>query len=250
MMHGFKVEFSIAGMRTAFIGTYQGKIGGPTIGILAEYNVLTGVGHGCGHNIIGTAAVGAAVGVSSIMSQLKGSLRILGTPNEEGGSKGGKIPMVEEGVFKNVDAVIMIHPTRSTREDRIIHRKYRLASEESSLALCGVEIRFRGKATHASATPELGINALDAVIQTYNGINALRQHIRSDARIHGIITGGENAPNVVPDEASAYFYVRAGDTAYLWELMQKVKHCAEGAALDTGAALKFKQEKYHMEPVK
>ncbi|MFH0848527.1 MAG: M20 family metallopeptidase [archaeon] len=246
--HGFRVVRGVAGLPTAFTATFDGQQKGPTIAILAEYDALPGVGHGCGHNIIGTSAIAAAVGLSKLMPKLPGKLVVVGTPNEEGGAEGGKIREVDAGVFEDIDAAIMIHPGRSARSDGLVHPK--VTDETKSLALGGVEIRFKGKATHAAATPELGINALDAIILTFVGLNTLRQHIRSDSRIHGIITEGGKAPNIVPEEAAAYFYVRAGETSYMWELMEKLKGCAEGAAKATGATLQFKQSPHHMEVVK
>jgi amidohydrolase len=245
--HGFEVERGVAGLDTAFNAVFKGKPRGPTIAIIAEYDALPGVGHGCGHNIIGTAAMAAGIAVSKILPQIPGTVMVVGTPFEEGGARGGKIPMVEKGVFDGVDAAMYVHPSPSARADGIVHT---VTEVRSSLALGAVEIRFKGRATHASSTPELGVNALDAVIQTFNGLNALRQHIRSDSRIHGIITDGGKAPNVVPEEAAAYFYVRSPETDYMWKLMAKLKKCAEGAALATGAELEWNQNPYHMAPVK
>jgi amidohydrolase len=247
--HGFKVTRNIAGMETAFVATLEGQPHGPTIAVLAEYDALAGIGHGCGHNIIGTSAIGAGIGLSKVMPQLPGKLMVIGTPNEEGGAEGGKIRLVEAGVFNNVDAAMMIHPSGSARAGQIVHPKL-VENAPPMLALGAAEIRFKGKATHAAATPELGINALDAIILTFVGLSVLRQQIRSDSRIHGIITDGGKAPNIIPDEAAAYFYVRASETSYMWELMEKLKSCAEGAAKATGATLEFKQNPHHMASVK
>jgi amidohydrolase len=164
--------------------------------------------------------------VGKIKENLPGTLLLLGTPAEEEG--GGKIIMVNEGVFKEIDVAMMFHPSSNyTMVDR------------GSLALTEVKIEFFGKAAHASASPEQGINALDAVIQTFNGISALRQHIKDGARIHGIITHGGVKPNIVPDYAAAAFYVRAADNDYCNELLAKVEGCAKGSALATGATLSF-----------
>jgi amidohydrolase len=245
--HGFEVERGLADLETSFNGVFRGKPGGPTVAILAEYDALPGVGHGCGHNIIGTAALTAGIALSKVISKIPGTVMVVGTPFEEGGARGGKIPMVEEGVFDGVDAAMYVHPFPSVKSDGLVHSK---AVEITSLALGAVEIKFKGRPTHASGSPELGINALDAVIQTFNGLNALRQHIRSDSRIHGIITDGGKAPNVVPEEAAAYFFVRSPEKDYMWELMAKLKKCAEGAALATGAELVWNQNPYHMAPLK
>jgi len=247
--HGFTVSTRIAGMRTSFTATLKGKSEGPTIAILAEYDALPGIGHGCGHNIIASSAVAAAIGLSKVLSRLPGELLVIGTPNEEGGAEGGKIRLVEAGVFTGVDVAMMVHPDRSAIVGAIVHPKL-TEDMPPSLALGAAEIRFRGKATHASATPEVGINALDAVILTFVGLNALRQHIRDDSRIHGIITEGGKAPNIVPDEAAAYFYVRATDTDYMWQLVNKLRMCAEGAAIATGAQLNFRQSPQYMSSVK
>jgi len=247
--NGFKVTRNIAGMETAFVATLEGQPHGPAIAILAEYDALAGIGHGCGHNIIGTSAIAAGIGLTKVIPKLAGKLMVIGTPNEEGGAEGGKIRLVEAGVFNDVAAAMMIHPSGSARTGPIAHPKL-VENAPPMLALGAVEIRFKGKATHAAATPDLGINALDAVILTFVGLSALRQHIRSDSRIHGIITEGGKAPNIIPDEAAAYFYVRASETSYMWELMEKLKSCAEGAAKATGATLEFKQNPHHMASVK
>ncbi|MCD6136778.1 amidohydrolase, partial [Candidatus Bipolaricaulota bacterium] len=162
----------------------------------------------------------------ALKEELPGELVFLGTPAEEGG--GGKVIMVDAGLFNGVDAAMMFHPSSRTVVDR------------KSLAITEVMIEFTGKASHAAGSPEKGINALDAVIQTFNGINALRQHIKDGARIHGIITDGGEKPNIVPEHAAANFYVRALENDYRDELLEKLKNCAEGAALATGATLEFK----------
>ncbi|MFW9914503.1 MAG: M20 family metallopeptidase [Candidatus Thorarchaeota archaeon] len=224
--HGIEVEVGVAGLETAFRAVHPAEDGPPIIAVLAEYDALPEIGHGCGHNLIATAALGAFLAVGSIKEKLPGTLLLLGTPAEEEG--GGKITMVSEGVFKEIDAAMMFHPSSG----------YTMVNR-GSLALTEVRIEFTGKAAHASASPEQGINALDAVIQTFNGINALRQHIRDGARIHGIITHGGTKPNIVPDYAAAEFYVRAADNEYCNELLEKFENCAKGAALVTGAILSF-----------
>lgn len=225
--NGFAVQRGVAGMETAFVATVHGKDGGPTVAFLAEYDALAGLGHACGHNIIGTAAVGAGLAIKAVLPELIGTVQVIGTPAEEGG--GGKVIMVEAGVFDDIDAAMMVHPSGRN----LVGRK--------ALTAIPVGIEFFGQAAHAAATPDEGINALDAILLTFNGINALRQHIRDDARIHGIITHGGDAPNIVPDYAAAEFIVRAADTPYATEVLEKVRACAEGAALATGARLEFKQ---------
>jgi len=223
--NGFVVERKVAGMDTAFKATFKGKEDGPTIALLAEYDALPEIGHACGHNLIGTIALGAGLALSRVMPKLNGSVMVLGTPDEEG--SGGKVTMIESGLFKDVDAVMIVHPSNKTQVVADI------------LAISSVEIKFKGKAAHASSSPEKGINALDAVIQTFNGINALRQHVRSDVRIHGIITDGGKRPNIVPETASAFFFIRAADRRYKEKILRKVKRCAQGAAAATGAKLGF-----------
>jgi amidohydrolase len=248
--NGFKVTRCIAGMQTAFVAAAEGKQGGPTVGILAEYDALPGIGHGCGHNIIGTASIAAALGVGSVIREIPGRFMLFGTPNEEGGAEGGKIRMVEAKVFEGVDVTVAIHPGSSVRSESMVHPKISEDLYGASLACSSVEIRFKGKSAHAAMAPELGINALDAVVLTFVGLNALRQHIRSDSRIHGIITNGGKAPNIIPDEAAAYFYVRSPDSDYMFQLVEKLRRCAAGAAIATGAELDFRKNLRYMETVK
>jgi amidohydrolase len=225
---GFQVQLGVAGLDTAIEAIHPERSDGPTIAILAEYDALPEIGHACGHNLIAAAALGASLALGSIKEHIPGRLIFMGTPAEE--DIGGKIAMVEAGLFKDVDAAMMFHPSAGYT---MVGRK--------GLALTEVKMEFHGRAAHAAASPEKGINALDAVIQTFNGINALREHIRSSARIHGIISRGGTKPNIVPDYASAAFYVRASTDEYCEELLEKVENCAKGAALATGATLKFER---------
>ena len=220
---GFKVEKPVGGLDTAFRATYIGNMGenGPTVAFLAEYDALPKIGHACGHNLIGTASLGAALGLAREMGDLPGCIQLIGTPGEEGG--GGKVILTEAGIFDGIDAAMMFHPSGKT-----VLWKHALARHKLS-------IEFFGKSSHAASYPEKGINALDATIQTFNSINALREHIANDARIHGIITDGGQSPNIVPDHSEAQFYVRALGDVYCDELLEKVKDCARGAATATGA---------------
>src|SRR3972149_3257064 len=169
--------------------------GTPTA-ILCEYDALPGLGHACGHNVIATSGAGAGAALAAVRGQLpKGRIQVIGTPAEEGG--GGKMKLIEGGVFTDVDCAMMIHGLDRT----ILHADL--------LGIVRVNFDFTGKAAHASADPWQGVNALDAVIQTFNAITALRQKVRPDVRIHGIITNGGQAPNIIPEAASATFYVRA-----------------------------------------
>ncbi|WP_077210970.1 M20 family metallopeptidase [Bacillus dakarensis] len=223
--HGFQVEIGTCGLSTAFKAVYDSGKEGPAIGFMAEYDALPEVGHACGHNLIGTMGIGAGIGLSKVIAETGGKVIVFGTPAEE--TSGGKVTMAEEGLFDALDVALMVHP-----QDKYV-------KSGTSLAMDAIQFEFFGKSAHAAASPHMGINALDAVIQTFNSINALRQHITSDARIHGIITEGGKAANVVPDYAVAQFYVRASKREYVNELVEKVKRCAEGAALQTGATMKW-----------
>jgi len=219
------VEKPIEGLETAFRASYSGSREGPTVAFLAEYDALPKLGHACGHNLIGAASLGAALGMRAAMDKLPGSVQLIGTPGEEGG--GGKVILVEAGVFDDVDVAMMFHPSGKT-----ILWKHALARRK-------LFIEFFGKSAHAASFPEKGINALDATIQTFQNINALRQHIKDSARIHGIITHGGEAPNIVPDYSACLFYVRAMDDDYCNELLEKVKNCARGASIATGARVEM-----------
>ncbi|MDD4504281.1 MAG: M20 family metallopeptidase [Clostridiaceae bacterium] len=222
---GFSIETNIIGKPTAFKSVYDSQKPGPTVAFLCEYDSLPGVGHGCGHNMIGTMSCGAAVGLSKVLGKIGGRIVVLGTPAEE--TNGAKVDMAENGIFKDIDAAMILHPEDKTYESG------------NSLAMDALQFDFRGRASHAASSPHEGINALDAVILTFNGINALRQHVTSDVRIHGIIKEGGKAANIVPDRAIAQFYVRAGKKKYLKEVTEKVKNIAKSAALMTGADLEI-----------
>ncbi|MEK7774080.1 MAG: M20 family metallopeptidase, partial [Deltaproteobacteria bacterium] len=227
---GFEVEAGVAGMETAFSAVLGS--GRPVAALLAEMDALPGIGHGCGHNIAGVASIGAGAALSAVFKRRlppgKGTLLVLGTPAEELGR--GKIEMIKAGVFNGVDAAMMVHG--SSRRTVVKH----------FLGLIRLNFTFRGHASHASAYPEEGINALDAVIQTFNAINALRQQLRSDVRVHGIITEGGKAPNIIPELTRASFYVRAKDLKELESVKKRVFNCANGAATATGCALEVEEE--------
>ena len=234
---GFKVERGVAGVDTAFRGTIETG-DGPTIAILCEYDALPAIGHACGHNVIATAGVGAGAALAALRERLpKGCVQVIGTPAEEGG--GGKVKLIRGGVFKTVDAAMMIHGF-----DRwIMH--------QDLLGIVRCRFEFTGKAAHASADPWEGVNALDAVIQTFNNVSMLRQQIRPEARIHGIINEGGAAANIIPEFAAATFYVRAAELDYMWTLQKRVIACAEGAARATGCTLKVVEQRDNAyEPMK
>jgi amidohydrolase len=230
---GIPVEMGTAGMATAFKAELGGRAGQrPRVAILAEYDALPGLGHGCGHNLIGTSAVGAGLALKEVLPELDGSIWVLGTPAEESAApnSGGKVHMVNAGIFEDVDAAIMFHPGTETA-----------ITLDRSLAARGFEFYFHGKAAHAAGAPEDGINALDAVVLLYNAISVLRQQVRSDVRIHGIILSGGAAANIIPDYAAIRYRTRADDSEYLTDVVERVVACAEGAAKATGCRLEWKE---------
>ena len=231
---GFHVERGVVGLATAFRATY-GR-GSPRIALLAEYDALPKIGHGCGHNIIAASAVGAAVASKSIIDQSGGSVVVLGTPGEE--VFGGKIDMVKAGAFKEIDVAMIVHPD------------VRNMVTIQALSCSSLEVEFFGQPAHAAAQPDKGINALEAMILAFTSINSLRQHIRSEARIHGIITDGGEAPNIVPAHSAAVFLIRAPDIEYLAELKDKVLNCFTGASVATGARLEYKWKDRSYAPMK
>ena len=235
--NGLSVERGIGGVETAFRATIPGGGGGgPTIAVLAEYDALPEIGHGCGHNLIAMAAMGAALGLQANAHDLPGRVVVIGTPAEEGG--GGKIRLLEAGVFDGVDATLSSHPF----SNRTVIPAASPKGESWSLAMVGYRYMYHGKAAHAAAYPEQGINALNAVIHLFTGIDALRQHLRDDVRIHGVITDGGTAPNVVPEFAAANFMLRSRDGRYLSdEVVGKVRQVAEGAAAMTGSRLEIEE---------
>ncbi len=232
--NGFEVERGICELPTAFKGSYGS--GKPTIAILAEYDALPQIGHGCGHNIIAASAVGAGVAAKVAINQFGGCVSVVGTPAEE--FYGGKAIMAERGAFEGVDVAMMVHPGV---RDTVINQ---------ALACVSLEVEFFGQAAHAAARPEKGINALEAMILAFNGIDSLRQHIKDNARIHGIITDGGQAANIVPAHSSANFLVRAEDDAYLDELRERVLNCFKAAALASGARLEYRWGERHYAPLR
>lgn len=220
---GLPVEAPAFGLETAF----EARAGsaGPTVALLAEYDALPALGHACGHNLIATAALGAGLALAALGARLPGRLRVVGTPAEEQG--GGKELLARAGAFDGVDAALMVHPAGVD------------LATMPTLALAEVEVVYHGRAAHASAMPERGVNALDALVTAYQAIAQLRQHIRSTERIHGIISEGGDAPNVVPERAAGRFYVRARNAAELAPLKQRVEGCFRAGAEATGARLEI-----------
>ncbi len=222
---GFAVERGYGRLATSYRGSASGRTAGPTVAILAEYDALPDIGHACGHNLIALMGTAAAIGVRAVLDGLPGKVVAIGTPAEEGG--GGKVALVRAGGFADVDVAMMVHPSSRT------------LSHRTSLASNRVDVEFFGRAAHAAAQPDRGINALDGVIQTFNNVNALRQQLKPEARVHGIITSGGSAANVIPEYAMAKFSVRALDPRYQREVLERFKACVEGAAVATGTRVKI-----------
>ncbi len=220
---GYAVERGACDLPTAFIARIGD--GEPRVAVLCEYDALPGIGHGCGHNIIATAGAGAGAALARVIGRSGGSVVVVGTPAEEGG--GGKIIMARRGAFEGVDAAMMVHPAGIDLPAMNV------------LAIATVAVTYHGKAAHASAFPFLGVNALDALVTAYNSIAQLRQHIRETERVHGIITDGGQAPNIVPERAAGVFYVRAATEARLEKLKARVLGCFRAGAEATGARLEY-----------
>ena len=239
---GFTVETGVAGIPTAFVATYG--TGSPAIGILAEYDALPGInqstsaerdpivgknaGHACGHHLFGTASVSAGIAIKDLMAagKLKGTIKVFGTPAEEGGS--GKVFLVRAGLFNNLDAVIHWHPD-----------DVNAITTTSALANKSAKFKFYGISAHAAAAPDQGRSALDAVEAMDNMVNMMREHIPQETRIHYVITNGGKAPNVIPDFAEVYYYVRHPKRKDVVEIFDRVVKAAEGAALGTGTTMKY-----------
>lgn len=226
--YGFNIERNFANLETAFQASFKIGDNGPRIAILAEYDALPGIGHGCGHNIFGVTSVATGILVKNLMelNNINGEILVIGTPAEE--TNGAKVEMAQNGVFNNIDVAMAVHPSGEAH--------YRSGLSQAMEAL---QFTFKGKTAHASGAPHEGINALDGVLMLFNSINALRQQTLETARIHGIITKGGEAANIIPDLAVANFYVRAKSLDYLKGLVERVKNCAKGAALATGTNLEI-----------
>ena len=223
--HDIAVSREAFGLATSYVAEF-GSERGPNIAILSEYDALPGIGHACGHNIIATSGYGAAIALSKLGARLPGRVRYLGTPAEE--RFGGKEIMAREGAFDRTDAAMMMHPSNLN------------LLTMPCIAIAEVEAIYFGRAAHASAMPYRGLNALDAVVTAYQSIAQLRQHIRNTERIHGIITEGGLAANIVPERAACRFYVRAADSHELAPLKARVQACFEAGATATGCKLELK----------
>ena len=221
--HALPVETGVYTLETAFETTINPDRGGPTVAVLAEYDALPDIGHACGHNIIATTALGAALALNTVANQLPGRVKLLGTPAEERG--GGKDLMARAGAFEGIDAALMIHPAGVN------------LATMPSICIAEVEVIYLGKASHASAMPHKGINALDGLLLAYQAISNLRQHIRATERIHGIVEEGGSAPNIVPDRTVGQFYVRAANEKDLAKLKPRVQACFEAGATGSGCTV-------------
>jgi amidohydrolase len=225
--HSFDTEKGTAGLETAFSAGYTVGSGRPTVCFIVEYDALPDVGHACGHSAHGVTSVAAALATKEILERhgIDGTVLALGTPGEE--LYAGKVTIVQSGYFENVDIAMMVH----CFDNDLLYVR--------TSALDALQFDFTGKVAHASFTPEEGINALNAVMLTFNGIDALRQHLTDDVRVNGIILDSGVAPNMVPEKASARFYIRASQRSRLDDVTEKVINCARGAALMTGAELRI-----------
>ena len=221
--YGFKTEEGVGSLETSFRAEYDTGKKGPAVAFIAEYDALPKMGHSCHHHVIAASSVGAAAAMSRVGSELCGKIVCVGTPAEE--LIEAKDIMANNGAFDGIDAVLMFHGGCKNNTNLI------------ALAIDGYEFSYKGKAAHAAAAPHEGINALDAVIMLFNSINALRQQLKQDVRIHGIVSKGGDAVNIIPETAAAQFNIRARQRKYLNEVVEKVMNCAKGAALQTGAEL-------------
>jgi len=240
---GCRVERGVGGLATAFRAEIPGTADGPTIAVMAEYDALPGIGHACGHNVIATAGAGAGAALAVAAASLadghlpyRGRITVVGTPAEEGGA--GKVKLMDAGVFQGVDAAMMIHPRCGTQVWR------------PTLGLMKAKVEYFGTAAHAASWPWRGVNALNAVIGLFNALDAMRQQLRPDARIHGVITVGGQQPNIIPEYTAADFYLRSLDRTYLQEIRRRFEAAAEGAALATGCRVQVTVDPRIHDPLK
>jgi amidohydrolase len=232
--HGLAVERGAYGLPTAFVA--RAGTSGPHVVLCAEYDALPGVGHACGHNVIAASAVGAGIALAELAGRAGLRVTVLGTPAEESG--GGKVDLIRAGAFDGVDAAMMVHPSPYD------------AHASAGLAIEEWEAVVTGQAAHSSYAPHLGRNALDAVVAGYQAVAMLRQHLAPGQQVHGIITDGGEAANVVPERAAATYYLRAPDLAGLEDLRERVRSCLEAGALATGTELALRTVGNAYEPVR
>jgi amidohydrolase len=226
---GFTVEPRAGGLETAFIARWSGSAPGPVVAFAGEYDALPEVGHGCGHNLMCSSSAGAAIAAAETLGHdFAGEVRFIGTPAEESGS--GKVQLLRAGVFDDVDVCLQIHPADNT------------SSEIVCLAIIDIAVTFRGKLAHASGDPWLGKNALDAIVLLYTMISQWRQHLKPGERVHGIITHGGAAPNIVPDLTSGRWYLRTPVDADLEAMIDRFRTMAEAAATATGCTVEIAED--------
>ena len=223
--YGFCVEKEFCGIPTSYKAVYKGSKPSPRIGMLAEYDALPELGHACGHNLIATMSVGSGIAMREFADEFGGEIVVIGTPAEE--TAGAKVVMAKKGAFDDLDVAMMSHPAYVDFD-----------SINTSAIKC-FQVEFFGRASHAAASPEDGINALDAMIQLFVSVGLMRQQVKDRARIHGIIQEGGKAPNVIPDYTKALFYTRAQKFSYAMEIAERIYDAAKGAALATGCTYKI-----------
>jgi amidohydrolase len=223
--NGFKVKTGVSGITTSFVASSKNGEKSPVVAFLCEYEALPNLGHGSGHNITSIISVGAAIALSRLKRRITGKIMCIGTPGES--KFNSKLLMLDDGVFNSVDVFMITQAGDRHSVDPVY------------LANDGIQFTFTGKASHAAAAPQEGINALDAVLLLFNSVHALRQQLKEDARIHGIIVKGGEAVNIIPELTVAQFSIRAKTRKYLNEVVDKVKNCARGAAIQTGCKLKI-----------
>lgn len=236
--HGFSVKKGAGSLETAFVAEYKSEKPGMTFAFLCEYDALPEIGHACGHNLIGTSGAGAGIVLKEIMEKygLGGTLKVLGTPAEENGS--GKITMLDEGFFKGIDMALIMHPSDMSMADDI------------SFAAVNKIYTFKGKPAHTAACPWVGASALNGVMQMFHAVDAQRLHMKDFTRVHGIVTEGGTAVNIVPERAVCKFNIRSLDSDYLREVIEIVDRCARGAAVCAGVDVEIEQDGYLIENVK
>ncbi len=236
--YGARVERGVGGLPTAFRAVIPGTGPGPTVAVMCEYDALPGLGHACGHNVIAAAGAGAGAALAAALGTLPfpGRVVVIGTPAEEGGA--GKVRLMEAGVFRDVDAAMMVHGRCGTQVWR------------PSLGIIKVKVEYHGRAAHASSWPWRGVNALNAVIALFTSLDAMRQQLRPDARVHGIITRGGDQPNIIPEYTSAEFYLRALDREQCFDLLRRFQAAAEGAATATGCRVTVTPDPIVHDPLK
>lgn len=225
--YGFEIEKGFCDISTSYKAVYKGKKPGPKIAMLAEYDALPVLGHACGHNLIAAIAVGSGIAMRQFADEYGAEIYVIGTPAEE--TDGAKVAMAAKGAFNDFDVAMMAHPS------------FKDAESINTIAMRCLCIEFHGKTAHASAAPQEGINALDAVINFFNLMNAFRQQTKPDARLHGVILDGGVAPNIIPDYTRALVYARAAKMAYVNELCEKLVDFAKGAAIATGCTYEISE---------